>query len=112
MMVAYLRWIRQLCDQQRSRVKGERKSNSDCKQSCQVMTVVRKGFEHRVLIPLAAINMPIEVDADCRAVPASMITAPMNSVGRRPRLSDASGENGSPTREPMTCAALMRPVNE
>lgn len=109
-MVAYLCWIRQLCNQQRRRVKSEGQSEADCER-CSIISLSKGRRRLRyVLMPLAPINMPIEVDDVWSATPASMKHAPINNVGLRPRLSEAIGEKGRPTKEPITWAALMRPT--
>lgn len=40
-------------------------------------------------------NTLIEVAAVCKATPASMTSAPMKRVGRRPQVSETMGVNGS-----------------
>lgn len=57
---------------------------------------VRCGYKHDVRNPRAPMNMWMFFAAPWRATPASMITAPMKSVGRRPRMSAANGVNGRP----------------
>ena len=46
-------------------------------------------------MPRAPMNVPMLRDNVCTIAPANMITDPMNSVGRLPRLSDTSGVKGN-----------------
>jgi len=50
---------------------------------------------------LAAVNMRTDCDAVCSAVPAIMITAPTNTVFRRPKPSERYGATGQPAKSPM-----------
>lgn len=119
----YLCWVTKFNKQERCCVQTEceAESNWEWTQSASWLCIEKR----ELLSTLAAMNIWIVVDENCKATPPNIMIEPTISVRRRPRLSDANGVIGRPYRKmspgnyrawnhtinpPMFCAQLTSPV--